>query len=331
MTQKELRSILKYLSEYQINQLGQVAQQFVTLNQELENIKPEVCPVCGELKARFIRKGIQRGKQRFQCKSCGHKFTYDTKQLTSHSQQPVEAWITVLEDTLSLEALDNTSKKIGVCHSTAFHMRHKLLVYLEEALNRSEPMEALIEVDETYLLESQKGTRVTHRKARRHGERSGIHGLSKDKLSVCMASDRTDHVFARCVNRAKPGSVDLVNALGSHIAEKSVLLCDGLSGVNLLAETTKCEKVVLTGRAAYNKVYHLNTINGLHSRFKEMIRRFRGVATKYLNRYAALFALIAMKAECPITEATDQVRHSLRSILLPVTINSLNTRNILTI
>ena len=67
-------------------------------------------------------KGILRGKQRFQCKSCGRKFTYDTKQLTSNSHQPMESWIVVLEDTLSLASLDSTAEKIGVCHTTAFRI-----------------------------------------------------------------------------------------------------------------------------------------------------------------------------------------------------------------
>lgn len=34
-----------------------------------------------------------------------------------------------------------------------------------------------------------------------------------------------------------------------------------------------------------------------------MMRMLRGVATKYLNRYAALFSLIAMTAERSVTEA----------------------------
>lgn len=331
MTHRELQGMLRQLSDYQVEQLGLAARRYLALNQELAAVEPEVCPCCGATDAAFIRKGFQHSKQRFQCKSCGRKFTYDTKQVTSNSQQSVDAWITVLEDTLSLESLDATAGKIGVCHSTAFHMRHKLLVYLERAVADSAPLEALIEVDETYVLESQKGTPVTHRKPRKHGEGSGTHGLSKKMLSVCMASDRTHHVIARCVNRAKPGSEDLVNALGDHIAEKSVLLCDGISGLNLLAEKTKCEKVVLSGHEAYNKVYHLNTVNGLHSRFKEMLRKLRGIATKYLNRYAALFALIAMETERTVAEAVDRVRRSLHQIRLPVTIESLKTLNILTI
>ena len=92
---------------------------------------------------------------------------------------------------------------------------------------------------------------------------------------------------------------DLVRALASHIAEKSVLLCDGAASYNLLAEKTECQKISLVGHEAYSKVYHLNTANSLHSRIKEMLRKFRGVATKYINRYAALFSLIAMNAITP--------------------------------
>ena len=73
-------------------------------------------------------KGILRGKQRFQCKSCGRKFTYDTKQLTSNSHQPMESWIVVLEDTLSLASLDSTAEKIGVCHTTAFRINRLFLL-----------------------------------------------------------------------------------------------------------------------------------------------------------------------------------------------------------
>lgn len=81
--------------------------------------------------------------------SCGRKFTYDTKQLTSNSHQPMKSWIVVLKDTLSLASLDSTAEKIGVCHTTAFRMHHKLLINMEEVVTNSEPLEALIEAGET--------------------------------------------------------------------------------------------------------------------------------------------------------------------------------------
>ena len=49
------------------------------------------------------------------------------------------------------------------------------------------------------------------------------------------------------------------------------------------------------------------------------------------KRYAALFSLIAMAAEPSATEAADQVRRSLRSLRLPVTIESQKSWNILAI
>ena len=243
----------------------------------------------------------------------------------------MESWVVVLEDTLSLESLDSTAEKIGVCHSTAFHMRHKLLVYMEELTEQSEPLEALIEADETYMAESQKGTPVTHRKPRKHGEGVGKRGLSDEQMCVCVASDRNHHIITRCVNRGKPSGEDLLNALADHIAGKSVLLCDKARSYNILAEKTDCEKVALDGHESYNRVYHLNTVNSLHSRFKEMMRKLRGVASKYLNRYAALFSLIAMSAERSVTETADQLRCSLRSIRLPVTIESAKSLKILAI
>ena len=331
MTHRELRTMLKQLSEYQLKQISQTAMRFLALNQELSEITPDTCPCCRDHNAFFIRKGIQGGKQRFQCKSCGKKFTYDSKQLTAHSQQPMESWVVVLEDTLSLASLDSTAEKIGVCHSTAFHMRHKLLVYMEELTEQSAPLEALIEADETYVAESQKGTPVTHRKPRKHGEGVGKRGLSDEQMCICVASDRNHHIITRCVNRGKPSAEDLVKALADHIAGKSVLLCDKARSYNLLAEKTDCEKVALNGHESYNKVYHLNTVNSLHSRFKEMMRKLRGVASKYLNRYAALFSLIAMSSERSVTETADRVRCSLRSIRLPVTIESVKSLRILAI
>lgn len=331
MTHKELQTMVKQLNDYQVKQLAQTAKRYLELNQELAKIKPDRCPCCGNAEAVLIRKGFQRGKQRFQCKSCNHKFTYDTKQLTSNSQQSVDSWILVLEDTLSLEPIDTTAEKIGVCHSTAFHMRHKLLAYIEAAITRSAPLEALIEADETYVLESQKGTRVTHRKPRKHGEGASKRGLSNEQLCVCFAADRENHVIARCVNRAKPTSDDLVHALAEHITEKSLLLCDGAASYNDLAERTGCEKIVLVGHESYNKVYHLNTVNSLHSRFKEMLRTFRGVATKYLNRYASLFTLIAMTVGHSVAEAADYVRSLLQSLRLRITVKSAEALNILAI
>lgn len=331
MTSKELSKIATLLTSYQMDQIKAQVMRFLTLNDELEDTTPECCPVCKSVTARFIKKGKPQGKQQYLCKSCGHKFRYDANQITAHSHQPRESWVILIEDTLALESLDTTAARIHVTHATAFNMRHKLLTYLETIVDAAAPLEALIELDETYVVESQKGTPVLHREPRKHGEGASKRGISNEQFCICMATDRNGHMIAKCVNRARPSSEDLIAALGNHIATQSVLMCDGAASYNALAEHVQSKKVELMGHDSYDKVYHLNTVNSLHSRFKNMIRRFRGVASKYLNRYAALFNVVATYCTRTTQEAGDAIRHSLRTIRQHVTIESAKTLGLLEI
>ena len=329
MTYTELQNALTGLTPYQIEQVSVQVIRYLNLNKELENTRPAYCPCCGSVDARFIKKGLQNGKQRYQCKECSSKFTFDTRQITSNSQQPVSSWIAVVEDTLSMKSLDNTARRIGVCHETAFNMRHKLLTYLEAESTTT--LDALIEADETYVIESQKGVPVTHRKARKHGEGASKRGLSDEQLCVCVATDRNNHVVAKCVNRAKASGNDLIAALGDHIASDSIILCDGATSYNSLADHTQSVKIELIGHENYGRLYHLNTVNSLHNRIKEMVRRFRGVSTKYLNRYLALFAIVVTCIKGSIEEAADEIRRSLASVRERVTYASSQSDGLLMI
>lgn len=172
---------------------------------------------------------------------------------------------------------------------------------------------------------------MTHRKPRKHGEGVDHRGLSNDQFCVCVATDRNGNVYARCSNRAAPSADDLIESLGDHIAPQSVMLTDGGKGYGGLASHTGCKQVTLIGHESYDKVYHLNTVNGLHSRFKNMIRQYRGVATKYLNRYAALFTLISQFCTDAVEAAADELRRSLGSMRMAVTIKSSKTLGLLEI
>lgn len=319
MTLKELQAAIPGLNEYQFEQIAAQVVKYLNLNEQLKNTRPNCCPCCGEGNEHLIKKGFQSGKQRYMCKVCGKKFTFDVNQITAYSHQPVDSWITVIEDTLSLKSLDETARKIGVCHETAFNMRHKLLAYMETMVESSKPPDELVEADETYVVESQKGVKCKLRSPRKHGERASKRGLSKEQYCICVATDRSKAVYAKCVNRAKPSGDDIVKALSAHISPKSVLLCDGAASYNKLADMLDCKKVELIGHESYDKVYHLNTVNNLHSRIKLMLGKFRGVASKYLNRYLALFTVCVSCANSSIEEYADYLRCSLSDMRLNVT------------
>lgn len=237
----------------------------------------------------------------------------------------------MIEDTLSITSLDKTAEKIGVCHETAFNMRHKFLAFMEILVESKAPLDELVEADETYILESQKGIKCKTRKPRKHGDGATKRGLSSEKYCVCVAADRNNNLITTCVNRDKPSCNDLINALASHIIPQSVLLCDGATAYNQLVSLLECKKVELIGYKCYDRVYHLNTVNHLHSRIKEMIRQFRGVASKYLNRYLALFTIIASFSKSTVAESTDILRRSLAALRDHVTYDLSQTTGLLAI
>lgn len=68
-------------------------------------------------------------------------------------------------------------------------MRQKLLAFLEDVIRQSAMLDGMIEADETYVQESQKGKPVTHRKARKHGESATKRGLSTEQMCICVASN----------------------------------------------------------------------------------------------------------------------------------------------
>lgn len=175
--------------------------------------------------------------------------------------------------------------------TTSFHMRQKLLAFLEKAVEEN-MLNGLIEEDETYVLEFQKDICATHHQPEKHGETATKWGISNEQLCGCVAADRDGSIVAKCVNRAKPSAENIVDEMGKQIEEKSVFQCDGATAYNKLVAEKQCVQVVLNAHADYNKVYHLNTINCLHSWLKDLLKHFNGVSTRYFNHYLAMFAAL---------------------------------------
>lgn len=303
MTTAEMNTNILSLTEYQRKQIAAQLQEYLQLNHELQDTTPQVCPRCGQHGA-FIKKGFSGNKQRYQCKCCGKEFTYDALQLTYWSHQSSDKWVTLIEDTISLEPLKKVEEDLCVSHPTAQNMRHKLLVFLNESMENMP---------------------VLDREPRKYGEGAQSPGISSGQLCVCVAADRNTHVTAKCVNTSRPTGDDILSAIGNKIGTDSILLCDGNAAYNKLAAEKHCTKIELIGHMSYSKVYHLNTINGLHSKFKEMLRTYRGVASKYLNRYAAMFSMIASLSACSIAEAGTRIRRALKNVMIFVPIRILKT------
>ena len=179
MGKVDLVSMIEQLSEYQLSQIREMAENFLAVKDELNDTTPKSCPCCKSTEATFIKKGFSGRKQRYQCKACGRKFTCDAGKITAFSHQSEDKWVVFIEDTLSLKTPDQCAEHIAVCHSTAFFMRQKFLAFLEEAVKDNQ-LNGLIEADETFVLEGRKGIHETGRKPRKHGETATKRGLSQE-------------------------------------------------------------------------------------------------------------------------------------------------------
>lgn len=96
-------------------------------------------------------------------------------------------------------------------------------------------------------------------------------------------------LLVQCVNRAKPTSNEVIQGFGSVIQKQSILINDGLFSNYELIKQNELTSVVISEHHEFTSTIHLNTINNRHSGFKQLYRHYRGVSTKYLSRYLALY------------------------------------------
>ena len=306
MTSKEqLISRIDLLSEQEIIYLLN-AVTLITKKNTL-GIKPD-CPYCGS--HAIIRYGHKCGKQRFFCRSCGKTFVSTTHTIMSNSHFPEEIWREVIKDTVHGNAIDYTAKRIGCSHQAVFDMRHKVLLALRQLPEASEVcLGDVSEFDETFVLDCYKGKELDSsiaRKPRKHGAKAEKRGISSEYVCICTGIQRKGDALAVSVNRAKPSAGELLSIFEGHIADGTLALCDGLRSYHALPGIADCTVRDCTDPdGADSCFYNLNTVNGFHSYIKQRYVFYRGVASKYINRYNALFSTAYRNAERIIRRMVD--------------------------
>ncbi len=263
----------------------------------LVNEGSEERPACPHCKSSLVIKyGIKRGKQRYRCRGCQKTFVATTNTVMYHSHFDKTTWLEFIKDTVEGRSLDYSAHRLGFSHPTAFVMRQKLLMALE-AIQDMEPIMLgdISELDETFVLDSYKGSPVpeeSERGPRKHGARAKRPGISNEHICICTGVQRNSGpAMALAVNRATPSKEELKHVFDGHIGAGALLFTDGERGYQSLRSVAKGCSVVSV-KAQRGRVFHLNTVNGFHSLIKSYYEAYRGVATKYLNRYNTLFGML---------------------------------------
>lgn len=118
-------------------------------------------------------------------------------------------------------------------------------------------------------------------------ERSAEH---RPQNEDCRMKRSVSSRRSRDWENAKPSSVD-AETFCECIADESYVWTDGLRSYIKPLKEKNCSNKVLESSQEYGSVNHLNNVNSFHSQIQEQYRVYRGVSSKYINRYNALFML----------------------------------------
>ena len=169
----EIREMLKQMTEEQRLQLIHLCN--------IENDKCKIdkvylqfknnhhCPHCGSNK--INKNGTSTHKYpQFICRNCHKTYTIRTNTIFYYSKKDISLWqeyIELFSQGLSLRKIvEKMDKKIS--YPTSFYWRHKILEVMKNFDNHDK-LEGIVEADETYFEESQKGSRHMTRKPRKRG------------------------------------------------------------------------------------------------------------------------------------------------------------------
>lgn len=299
LTAEEQLKVLQYIDNlHSGNVKSSSAEESAAENKseiEPESQEQRICPHC--LGENVIKFGQNRGKQRYYCKDCNKLFVGTTGTIMENSHYSIDVWKEVIADTIDgFISIDKTANRLGLSHNTVFNMRHKILMTME----REEKLTPVVlreisELDETYVLESFKGTKLPEngaRKPRKHGSKSQLRGISNEQICIMTGVQRNKgNAYATTVNRAHPSKDEIEKAFRNHIDAGCVAFTDGLKGYKHLETVIDCVVESVSIDAQKNsKTANLNNVNSFHSFIQERYDHYRGLATRYLNRYNALFA-----------------------------------------
>jgi transposase-like protein len=258
---------------------GQKVRELIEAPQE----RTRTCPHCQS--HHIYRHGKSDGLQRYRCVDCGKTYNALTRTPLARLRKK-ELWLQHLDLMLQSCVLRKVSEEMDISLTTAFRWRHRFSVWLEQDVPGH--LEGIVEMDETYFKQSEKGNKTLSRAPHKRGEPGLKRGLSEDQVCVFAARDRSKHCIEAVAGSGPVSGAWLTGKIAPLIAADSVVVSDGLTSYQQLAREKQLNHVVVKNKRGQRMqgAYHIQHVNAFHSRLKGWINgHFHGVATKYLSHY----------------------------------------------
>jgi transposase-like protein len=283
----QLLIAIRKLNHHQRNQLGSLLNQQSDEPKILELIEScfdtkSACPHCAGVE--LYRHGVVNGLQRYYCQHCHKTFNALTGTPLARLRKKTK-WLDYLAAMAQSLTVRQSAADTGVHRNTSFRWRHRFLNWISQ--DRPDTLHGITEADETYLLESDKGQRKLSRKARKRGSHATKRGISDEQVCVLVARDRSGQTLDFVTGNGQLTESKLTAALKPALDADALLVSDANPTYTAFchAEGISHQIVNLSQGQRVNGAYHVQNVNAYHSRFKQWLRRFHGVATHYLPNY----------------------------------------------
>jgi transposase-like protein len=245
----------------------------------LEAHRPRRCPHCDAV--HLIRWGSAHGLPRYRCTTCGRTCNALTGSPLARLRQRSH-WLRFAQALIDGVTIRQAAVQCAIHRNTALRWRRRFLA--APALQQASQVHGIVEADETFFLKSLKGQRHLTRPPRQRGGVGRTRGAGPDHVPVLVIRDRGG-AMADVILR-KLDATHIRRALQPLVDPDAVLCTDGASVYTAFANATGIAHEALPIRGPRVRgAFHIQHVNAYDSRLKNWMRRFHGIATRYLDQY----------------------------------------------
>ena len=249
------------------------------------------CPRCDS--RQFSRHGFANGLQRYRCRVCSKTFNGLTGTPLARLRLK-NKWLNYFECLRDPACtVQRAADKVGVHANTSFRWRHRFLQWVK--FDRPSRLQGIVEADEIFLLESQKGVKHLTRTPRKRGGVATQRGISSELVNTVVARDRGGQTIDFIAGRGALTAEALHRNLLPKLQTDVILVSDAnaayrkfASESGIVHENIKLRRDVRlhsSSKVDVGQPIHLQNVGAYHDRFISWLRHFNGVATRYLDNY----------------------------------------------
>jgi len=248
------------------------------------------CPYCHHTDPKKIVKyGVRHGVQWYRCKTCNRTFSSLSNSFLAWSKKGFDTWKRFISSMIEGHSVRRSAELCRIHRNTAWVWRHKILDALTQYQNSQGSMSGIVEADDTFFPLSYKGSKPIGRDAHQRGTPASKRGISKEKVCVSCAVEREGQVFSKVSALGPPKAKALQRVFRNRISKQATVCTDNATAYVSYGKRRKFRHIRVPNGIRLLGTYHVQNINSYHSRLKEFIRKFKGVATKYLDNYLVWF------------------------------------------